>query len=72
MAQRQLRVSARGSDYECDFASCSKQVCMAHSSQALRELRLRRPYKEMLFNPSGCGLALLLYSLVYTRGTEVR
>mmetsp|Transcript_50125 Transcript_50125/g.119310 ORF Transcript_50125/g.119310 Transcript_50125/m.119310 type:complete len:384 (-) Transcript_50125:196-1347(-) len=40
------------------------------AQEQLRYYLNQRPYKEMLFTPSGCGLALLLYSLVYTRGME--
>eukprot|EP00933_Yihiella_yeosuensis_P063741 TRINITY_DN66981_c0_g1_i1.p1 TRINITY_DN66981_c0_g1~~TRINITY_DN66981_c0_g1_i1.p1 ORF type:complete len:382 (-),score=50.35 TRINITY_DN66981_c0_g1_i1:85-1230(-) len=28
----------------------------------------QRPYRDLLFNPSGCGIPLLLYSLAWTRG----
>jgi len=30
----------------------------------------QRPYRELLFSPSGCGLALLLYSVIWTRGPD--
>ena len=29
-----------------------------------------RPYRDLFFNPSGCGLPLYLYSMVWTRGVE--
>lgn len=40
------------------------------SFEQLRAHLMQRPYKEMLFTPAGCGLALLLYSVVWTRGVE--
>lgn len=40
------------------------------SFEQLRAHIMQRPYKDVLFNPAGCGLALLLYSLVWTRGVE--
>mmetsp|Transcript_26607 Transcript_26607/g.58424 ORF Transcript_26607/g.58424 Transcript_26607/m.58424 type:complete len:385 (+) Transcript_26607:51-1205(+) len=40
------------------------------SREQLRFHLMQRPYREAFFNPSGCGLALLLYSLVWTRGVE--
>lgn len=30
----------------------------------------QRQFRDLLFNPSGCGLALLLYSVIWTRGPE--
>jgi|Transcript_90580 hypothetical protein len=40
------------------------------SFEQMRAHMLQRPYREFLFTPSGCGLALLLYSIVWTRGVE--
>lgn len=40
------------------------------SSEQLRFYLNQRPYRDSLLNPSGCGLALLLYSVVWTRGIE--
>lgn len=40
------------------------------SFEQLRAHIMQRPYREMLFTPAGCGLALLLYSIVWTRGVE--
>jgi len=40
------------------------------SYDQLRHYVLQKPYKEALFAPSGCGIALLLHSLVWTRGVE--
>jgi len=30
----------------------------------------QRPFKDLFFSPSGCGVPLLLYSLVWTRGLD--
>eukprot|EP00928_Gymnodinium_smaydae_P071894 TRINITY_DN55369_c0_g1_i1.p1 TRINITY_DN55369_c0_g1~~TRINITY_DN55369_c0_g1_i1.p1 ORF type:complete len:381 (-),score=65.54 TRINITY_DN55369_c0_g1_i1:69-1211(-) len=38
--------------------------------EQLRYYLSQRPYKDMLFSPSSCGIPLLLYSLVWTRGME--
>lgn len=38
--------------------------------EQMRHHLQQRPYREALFNPSGCGLALLLYSLIWTRGAR--
>jgi len=40
------------------------------SFEQLRAHIMQRPYKELFFTPAGCGLALLLYSVVWTRGVE--
>jgi len=40
------------------------------SLEQLRHHLQQRPFREALFNPSGCGLALLLYSLIWTRGAS--
>lgn len=29
-----------------------------------------RPYRDIFFNPSGCGVPLYLFSMVWTRGIE--
>lgn len=40
------------------------------SFEQLRFHLNQRPFKDLLFTPSGCGIPLLLYSLVWTRGVE--
>jgi len=40
------------------------------SFEQLRAHIMQRPYRELLFTPGGCGLALLLYSIIWTRGIE--
>jgi len=46
------------------------QPAVFTSFEQLRYYLGQRPYRDLYFNPSGCGLALLLYSLVWTRGVE--
>jgi len=40
------------------------------SFEQLRAHIMQRPYREAFFTPAGCGLALLLYSIAWTRGCE--
>lgn len=40
------------------------------SFDQLRSYLNQRPYRDLFFNPSGCGIPLLLYSLVWTRGVD--
>jgi len=46
------------------------QPAQFSSFEQLRQGVSQRPYREMLFGPSSCGIALLLYSVVWTRGIE--
>mmetsp|Transcript_97290 Transcript_97290/g.253539 ORF Transcript_97290/g.253539 Transcript_97290/m.253539 type:complete len:379 (-) Transcript_97290:96-1232(-) len=46
------------------------QPAQFSSLEQMRHYLQQRPYREALFSPSGCGLALLLYSLIWTRGTR--
>lgn len=46
------------------------QPAQFSSFEQLRHNVMQRPFRDMLFNPSGGGLALLLYSMVWTRGVE--
>mmetsp|Transcript_6379 Transcript_6379/g.11133 ORF Transcript_6379/g.11133 Transcript_6379/m.11133 type:complete len:385 (+) Transcript_6379:2-1156(+) len=46
------------------------QPAQFSSFEQLRHHLAQRPYRDLFFNPSGCGLALLLYSMVWTRGPE--
>lgn len=40
------------------------------SFEQMRAHIMQRPYREALFTPGGCGLALLLYSVAWSRGVE--
>jgi hypothetical protein len=40
------------------------------SFEQLRYYITQRPYSELFFTPSGCGVPLLMYSLVWTRGIK--
>lgn len=46
------------------------QPALFTSYEQLRYFVTQRPYRDMLFNPSGCGVPLLLYSVVWTRGVD--
>lgn len=46
------------------------QPALFTSYEQLRMALTVRPYRELFFTPSGCGVLLLLYSLVMTRGIE--
>ncbi|CAE8644598.1 unnamed protein product, partial [Polarella glacialis] len=46
------------------------QPALFTSYEQLRYHLNQRPYRDLLLNPSGCGIPLLLYSLVWTRGVE--
>lgn len=50
-------------------ARCLQPVSFG-SFEQLRSYLGQKPYRECFFTPSGCGLALLLYSLVWTRGAD--
>lgn len=53
-------------------ASQLRCLQLAHftSYEQLRHHLAHRPYVDVFFNPSGCGVSLLLYSVVMTRGIE--
>jgi len=40
------------------------------SYEQLRACIARKPYRDLFFTPSGCGVPLLMYSMVWTRGIE--
>lgn len=40
------------------------------SYEQLRHHLGQRPYRDIFFNPSGCGVPILLYSMVWTRGVN--
>mmetsp|Transcript_22344 Transcript_22344/g.42117 ORF Transcript_22344/g.42117 Transcript_22344/m.42117 type:complete len:377 (+) Transcript_22344:30-1160(+) len=46
------------------------QPALFTSYDQLRYHLNQRPYRDILFNPSGCGVAILLFSMVWTRGVE--
>eukprot|EP00931_Biecheleriopsis_adriatica_P005693 TRINITY_DN107177_c0_g1_i1.p1 TRINITY_DN107177_c0_g1~~TRINITY_DN107177_c0_g1_i1.p1 ORF type:complete len:378 (-),score=86.09 TRINITY_DN107177_c0_g1_i1:90-1223(-) len=46
------------------------QPAMFTSYDQFRYHLTQRPYRDLFFNPSGCGVPLFLYSMVWTRGIE--
>lgn len=46
------------------------QPALFTSYDQLRHHLNQRPYRDLFFNPSGCGVPLYLYSMVWTRGVE--
>ncbi|CAJ1331424.1 unnamed protein product [Effrenium voratum] len=46
------------------------QPALFTSYDQLRHHLGQRPYRDMFFNPSGCGVPLYLFSMVWTRGVE--
>ncbi|CAE7939800.1 Protein FAM188B [Symbiodinium microadriaticum] len=46
------------------------QPALFTSYDQLRYFLSQRPYRDIFFNPSGCGVPLLLFSMVWTRTVE--